>query len=262
MITAGIDCGAKNTKAVILKNGVIIGRGIVLTGYEQSVAVKDSLTQAVNVASIDRGEIAYIAGTGAGAEAITDADMLVNDVRAIASGARYFYPQARTILDVGAEESRVVACDENGKILDFAVNEKCAAGSGAFIEAMARALETPLDQVGPLALSSDANIAINAQCTIFAESEVVGLIHANMDKKDISKAIHDALAVRIASMIRRLGLLPEIVMMGGVANNQGLVLALTRELCVRTILTPEYPEFGAATGAAVLAAREAAYTQQ
>lgn len=257
MITAGIDCGSKNTKIVILKDGIIIANSLIPTGFEQGRAVEDSLAKAVGQAGIDRNEIHRIAVTGAGAGAVSAADCKVNDVRAIAAGARYFFPAARTILDVGAEESRVVACDEKGHPVDFAVNDKCAAGSGAFIEAMARALETPLDQIGLLALSSDNTIAMNAQCTIFAESEVVGLIHSNADKRDISKAIHDALAARIASMVRRVGIAPEVVMIGGVANNPALVDALTSELGVGKIFTPEHPEFGAATGAAVVAAEEA-----
>jgi len=257
MITAGIDCGAKNTKTVILRDRVIIGRGLVPTGFEQGQAVKDSLDRAIHQATIDKRDIDRIAGTGAAADSIAEADIRVNDIRAIVAGARYFFPAAQTVLDVGAEESRVVACDERGQVLDFAINEKCAAGSGAFIEAMARALEAPLDEIGCLALSSDKIIAMNAQCTIFAESEVVSLIHANTEKKDISKAIHDAMAGRIASMVRRVGAAPDVVMIGGVAKNPGFVTALEKELGVAVIFVPENPEYGAAAGAAVVAAEEA-----
>lgn len=257
MIVAGIDCGAKNTKTVILQDGIVIGKGLAPTGFEQSRAVADSLAMALSDAGVKRADVACIAGTGAGAEAVAEADVKINDVRAIAAGGRYFFPGVRTVLDVGAEESRVVSCDEEGRVVDFAINEKCAAGSGAFLEAMARALETPLEDIGTLALSSDAHIAMNAQCTIFAESEVVGLIHANADKKDISKAIHDAMASRIAAMVRRVGVVPGIVMMGGLARNQAFLAALAKELAVEVILAPEYPEFGAAVGAAVVAAAEA-----
>ncbi len=254
MIIAGIDCGAKNTKTVIIRDGAIIGKSLVATGIEQSHAVQESLYLAVGDAGVKMADVARIAGTGAGAEAIREADIKINDVGAIAAGGCYFFSGVRTVLDVGAEESRVVSCDEKGRVLDFAINEKCAAGSGAFLEAMARALETPLEELGILALSSDKHIAMNAQCTIFAESEVVGLIHANIDKKDISKAIHDAMAGRIAAMVRRVGIVPRIVMIGGVAKNQALLAALGKELEVEAILAPEYPEFGAAVGAAVSAA--------
>lgn len=255
MITAGIDCGAKNTKTIILKDGQIIGRGTVLTGFDQSRAVRDSLEMAVKDGGVKREDLARIGGTGSGAKSITEADIHVNDIKAIAAAAHFFFQKAHTVADVGAEGGRAAKVDDNGGVVDFAVNEKCAAGAGAFIEAMGRALETSLEQMGPLALSSDKAILLNAQCTIFAESEVVGLIHAKTEKKDICKAIHDAMASRTVSMIRRIGVNPDIVMLGGVAYNPGFVTALQRELGVEEIHIPDKPEFGAAVGAAVVASQ-------
>ncbi len=256
MITAGIDCGAKNTKTVILKDGKIIGLGIVLTGFDQAQAVKESLEMALKVAGVSLDQLGTVGGTGSGAKSIKEASVTVNDIKAIAAAANFFFPNARTVADVGAEEGRFAKCDEKGGVVDFAINDKCAAGAGAFIEAMGRALETPLEELGTLALSSNKSIPMNAQCTIFAESEVVGLIHARTEKKDISKAIHDAMASRIVSMIRRIGVNPDIVMLGGVAYNQGFVTALKRELGVDQVYIPDQPEFGAAVGAAVVAAKE------
>ncbi|MDQ7785533.1 MAG: acyl-CoA dehydratase activase [Desulfomonilaceae bacterium] len=254
MIVAGVDCGAKSTKTVILKDLEIIGRGKVPTGFDQSRAVKESLDMALKEAGLTRNEPAAVGGTGSGSEAVSDADVRVNDVKAMCMAAVYYFPNARTVIDVGAEESRAARCDEKGNVVDFAINEKCAAGAGAFIEAMSRALETPLEEMGPLALSSDKQITINAQCTIFAESEVVGLIHAKTSKKDISKAIHDAMAGRIVSMIRRIGVNPDVVMIGGLAYNPGIVAALTKELGVDHVRVPERPEYAAALGAALTAA--------
>ena len=256
MITAGIDCGAKNTKTVILKDGKIIGKGAVPTGFEQAQAVKQSFELALEDAGIAKDQVAHIAGTGSGAKSITEADIKVNDIKAMTRAAHFFFPNARTVADIGAEEGRVAKCDENGNVVDFVVNEKCAAGAGAFIEAMGRALETPLSEMGTLALSSNNSIPMNAQCTIFAESEVVGLIHAKIEKKDISKAIHDAMASRIVSMIRCIGVNPDVVMIGGVAYNPGLVSALQKELAVDKIYIPDTPEFGAAVGAAAVAAKD------
>ncbi len=256
MIAAGIDCGAKNTKAVILKNGKMIGKGLILTGFEQTEAVKASLDMALRKAGIDFRDVKHIGGTGSGAKAIKEADVRVNDIKAMAVAANYFFPNSRTVVDVGAEEGRVAKFDDIGNVIDFAVNEKCAAGAGAFIEAMSRALETPITEMGKLALSSDNPMPMNAQCTIFAESEVVGLIHAKTQKRDISRAIHDAIAGRIVSMIRGIGLNPDIVMLGGVAYNPGFTSALMRELGVHRIYIPEEPEYGTAVGAAVVAAKE------
>lgn len=254
MITAGIDCGAKNTKTVVMRDGLIIGFGAVLTGFDQSAAVRQSLEMALFNAGVSRKDLSCIAGTGSGAKAIFEADVMVNEIRAMAEAGNFFFPSGRTIVDVGAEEARIARIGQKVTIVDFAINEKCAAGTGSFIEAMARALETPLEKMGELALSSENSIPMNAQCTIFAESEVVGLIHDKTAKEDISKAIHDSLASRIASMIRRVGIHPEMVLMGGVAYNSGLVSGLQKELGIGAILIPEKPEYGAAAGAAVVAA--------
>ncbi len=255
MITAGIDCGAKNTKTVIFQNGKLIGTGCVPTGFDQKNAVNASFNIALKDAGVEQNRVDSIGATGSGAKSI-QADIYINDIKAIAAAANHFFPNARTVADIGAEEARAAKISDKGEALDFAINEKCAAGSGAFLEAMSRALETPLEQLGLLALSSSNSISINAQCTIFAESEVVGLIHAKKEKQDISKAIHDAIAGRIASMIRRIGVNPELVVLGGVARNPGFIAALKRELETETILIPDLPEYAAAIGAAVLAARD------
>jgi len=252
MITAGIDCGAKNTKTVIIKDGKIVGKGKVLTGFDQDKAVKASLEAACRAAGLTEKDIEKIGGTGSGKNSIKGA-VIVNDIKAMARAAHFFFPNARTVADVGAEEGRTAKLDEKGNPVDFAINEKCAAGAGAFLEAMSRALETPLEELGPLALTSDSEIPMNAQCAIFAESEVVGLIHAKTAKNDISKAIHDAIAGRIVSMIRRIGVNEEVVMLGGVANNPGFVKAMKTQLNIDKIRIPEDPEFGAAVGAAVAA---------
>jgi len=256
MITAGIDCGAKNTKTIILKDGKIIGKAEVLTGFEQREAIKESLANALKDAGITMDQLEHIGGTGSGAKSIEEADVKVNDIKAIGAAANYFFPNSRTVADVGAEEGRAAKLNEKGQVEDFAINEKCAAGAGAFIEAMARALETPLEGMGPLALTSYKSIPMNAQCAIFAESEVVGLIHTKTAKNDISRAIHDSMARRIVSMIRRIGVNPDIVMMGGVAYNPGFVEAVRKELALEKLFVPADPEYGAAVGAAVVAAQD------
>jgi benzoyl-CoA reductase subunit D len=256
MISAGIDCGAKNTKTIIRRDSEIIGKGTVLTGFDQKKAVEESLSAALADADVKREEVAKIGGTGSGKESIEMSGVKVNDIKAMGKGAHYFYPNARTVADVGAEEGRAAKLDEGGNTVDFAINEKCAAGAGAFIEAMGRALETPLEEMGLLALTSDKEIPMNAQCAIFAESEVVGLIHAKTEKNDIIKAIHDAMASRIVSMIRRIGVNEDVVMLGGVGRNPGFMGAMKRELELKEIYIPDEPEFGAAVGAAVVASEE------
>jgi benzoyl-CoA reductase subunit D len=257
MIVAGIDCGAKNTKTVIMKDGQIVSKAKVLTGFDQKKAIDASLDKAIQAAGISKGDIARIGGTGSGRNAIGLADTKVNEIKAMAKGAHYFFPSARTVADVGAEEGRAVKIDGQGNVVDFAINEKCAAGAGAFIEAMARALEVSLEEMGPLSLQSDKEIPMNAQCAIFAESEAVSLIHANTSKPDISKAIHDAMASRVVSMIRRVGVSGDVAMLGGVGRNPGFVESMKRELKLKDLFIPDEPEYGAAVGAAVVAAEEA-----
>lgn len=253
MITAGIDCGTKNTKSVILKNGRIIGKAVIATGFDLEKAVETSLADSIEAAGIMRGDIEKIHGTGSGKASIKMAVQTMNDIQAMARGAVFFFPRTRTVVDVGAEETRTARLDTAGKPVNFAINDKCAAGAGAFMEAMARALETPLEEIGPLALTTDKNVPINAQCVIFAESEVVGMIHSQVPKNEICKAIHDAMAGRVASMIRRIGIEEDVAVVGGVGNNPGFLTALKRMLDLENIHVPDQPEFAAAVGAAVAA---------
>jgi benzoyl-CoA reductase subunit D len=139
-------------------------------------------------------------------------------------------------------------------MIDFIVNERCAAGAGTFIEAMARALEVSLEEMGPLSLKAERASPINASCVIFGESDVISLIHRQESKAEIARAVFDAMADRISSMVRRLGVNPEVVLMGGVAKDVGFVASLNRKLSVN-VLIPEYPEFSGALGAAIIAAR-------
>ena len=254
MITAGVDCGAKNTKAVILNDGTVVGTGRVPTGFDPARAADTALNRAMQQAGITRADIRRVCGTGSGRTAVKAADESVSDVKAMAKGAFHFFPCARTVADVGAEEGRAVKLDGHGNPVDFAVNEKCAAGAGAFIDAMARALEVSVEDLGALCLQSDREIPMNAQCVIFAESEVVGLIHSNTARADISKAIHDCIAGRIVSIIRRVGLQEDVVLLGGLARSPGFLASMSRQLNVERICVPDDPEFGAAVGAAVVAA--------
>ena len=165
------------------------------------------------------------------------------------------YPNARTVIDVGAEEGRAIRCNEQGKVLDFALNEKCAAGAGAFTEAMSRALEVETERLGAMSLESSNAVPMNAQCAVFAESEVVSLLHAKTPKEDIARAVHDAIASRIVSLARKVGFEPEVVLIGGVAHNIGFVDSLQRALECEVIV-PDDPDYIGAYGAALAAAEE------
>src|SRR3989339_1689399 len=202
MINVGIDVGAKNIKIVVLRDGEIIGKGISLAGFETKETTKILFDETIKQAGITPEQIDSITSTGSGRKAADFAKFSVTEVTAATKGATSLFPSVRCVIDVGAEEGRTIRCDTEGKIIDFVLNERCAAGAGAFIEAMSRALEIPLTEMGPLALKSEKGIPMNAQCAVFAECEVVGLIHAGAEKRDICRAVHDAMASRIVSMIR------------------------------------------------------------
>ncbi|MCL6477441.1 MAG: acyl-CoA dehydratase activase [Peptococcaceae bacterium] len=257
MITAGIDVGNKFTKAVILKDGKILSKDMVLSGFDQKKAAEEAFAGAVSKAGIARREISRIIATGAGKGEVAFADAIITEVGADARGAVQLFPSGRLVIDVGAEEARAVKCDDKGKIIDFAINEKCAAGTGSFTEAMARALEVSLEEMGPLALKSTGTIPMNAQCAVFAESEVVSLIHSRISKEDISKAVHDAIAGRIISMARRVGVERDLVITGGMGRNVGFIKSLSDGLEME-VLVPEEPEYVSALGAALAAAENAA----
>jgi benzoyl-CoA reductase subunit D len=173
-----------------------------------------------------------------------------------AKSGTYFFPTAKTVIDIGAEDARAVKCDENGVMIDFVVNARCAAGAGTFIEAMGRALEVELEDMGPLSLKAERASPINASCVIFAESDVVSLIHKEEPKSEIARAIFDAMAERVSSMVHRLGITPDVVLVGGVAKDVGFVDSLKRRLGME-ILIPEEPLFAGAVGAALVAAKRA-----
>ena len=252
MITAGIDAGAKTIKAVILRDGEWVGRAMVPAGFDTREAAEKAYNQALAASGIACNEVKTVIATGAGRKAVPFASDTVTEVGADARGVAGLFPSARTVIDVGAEEGRVIRIDEAGKVLDFAVNEKCAAGAGAFTEAMARALEVPLEELGEFSLKSTKAVPMNAQCTVFAESEVVTLVHAKTPKADIARAVHDAIADRVTSTVRRVGITKDVALIGGLARNVGFVKSLEEDLKLK-LLIPSDPEFTGAFGAALIA---------
>lgn len=248
--------GTQRVKVAILKDNKIIAHNQKFSGFDPSKAAEETFKEALQTAKISREEIQHITATGAGVNMITFADSTISMMGADAKAGAYYFPSARTIIDVGAEDARAVKCDENGVMLDFVVNARCAAGAGTFIEAMARALEVELDDMGLLSLKAERASPINASCVIFAESDVVSLIHREEPKSEIARAIFDAMSERVSSMARRLGVTPDIVLIGGVAKDVGFVNSLKRRLGT-DILIPEEPIYAGAVGAALVAAKRA-----
>jgi len=255
MVAVGMDLGAKNTKVVIVENGKVLAASSVKSGFDQKASAEEALQKALTEAGVAQSDIKHIIATGAGMKVVTSANETITDISANARGAFNIFPSVRTVIDVGAEEGRSIRLNDKGKVVDFGINEKCAAGAGAFTEAMARALEVDMKDMGKLSLQSTKAVPMNAQCTIFAESEVVSLIHQKTAKEDIIRAVHDAIADRITSMARRVGIEQDVTLVGGVANNIGFVDSMKRNLGYEMLVPkePVVPEFVSAYGAALLA---------
>ena len=254
MLTIGIDLGTQSVKAVLLKDGKVLSRNKAFSGFDPTKAAEQVVGEALKKAKVSLEEVNHVTATGSGMEMAPYAKSTVSMMSADAKAGVHLFPKARTIIDVGAEEARAVKCDAKGLMMDFVVNERCAAGAGAFIEAMARALEVKLEEMGPLSLKAERASPINATCVIFGESDVVSLIHRQESKPEIARAIFDAMADRVSSMVYRLGVNPDVVLVGGVAKDVGFVQSLKRKLGVN-ILIPDHSEFAGALGAALVAAR-------
>ena len=249
MIVAGIDAGGKNVHIVIKKDGQILGKVAGPTGTKKADAVEQLYNEALKKAGIARKDVERVVATGSAAKRVAFANGFIPDAAADAWGVNKLIPSARTVIDVGAEEGRAIKVGADGKVLDFAVNEKCAAGTGAFVEAMSRALEVSVDEMSEITLQSTQTLSTNAQCAVFGESEVVSLIHQKTPKPDIARAVMNAIAGRIASVARIVGLDKDVVMVGGLARNAGFVDSLKKSIEMN-VLVPEDPDYIGALGAA------------
>ena len=256
-----MDLGTQRVQVVIVKDGYVVARTTAFSGFDPTKAAEQAVDEALKIANLKLSDIHHFAATGSAMDMAPYANSKVSMMSADAKAGVYLVPKARTIIDIGAEEARAVKCDEKGVMADFVLNERCAAGAGAFIEAMARALEVKMEDMGPLSLKAERASPINASCVIFGESDVVSLIHRQESKPEIARAVYDAMADRVSSMIHRLGINPEVILVGGVAKDPGFVASLNRKLGL-TVTIPEYPEYVGALGAALIAATRAKETQK
>ncbi|MFX1444404.1 MAG: acyl-CoA dehydratase activase [Promethearchaeota archaeon] len=257
MIVAGCDVGSLTGKAVILKNGEIISTSIVPTTPKPERTAKNAMDEALENANLTLDEIEYIVGTGYGRVKIPFANSEISELSCHGKGAHSFIPSIRTIIDVGGQDCKVIKVSKDGKILDFAMNDKCAAGTGRFLEVMARTLELKLEELGPISLQSKNQAKITAQCSVFAETEVVSLMADGVEVPDIVAGIHDAIASRIMSLVYRVGLEEDLTITGGVAKNIGVVAFLEKKLGVQAKKLPVDPQLMGALGAALTAQKKA-----
>lgn len=256
LYTLGIDSGSTSTNAVILdENKNIRAFSVVRTGAKSSQSAQAAFAEVLKKADLTREDISLIVSTGYGRVSIPFADKTVTEISCHGKGAHLLFPEVRTILDIGGQDSKAIRLNENGEVTDFVMNDKCAAGTGRFLEMMARSLEISLDELGPVSLQSKEEIEISSMCSVFAESEVISLIAQNKEIADIAHGIHKAIAAKAMSLLKKVGLDPAFMMTGGVAKNPGVV-AILEELLGEKLHIYEEPEIIGALGAALYGLEE------
>ena len=254
MYTAGIDSGSASTDVVILdQEGKIAAWSIVPTGAGAAAGANRALQEALEKAGIREKDLRRTISTGYGRETIGKGDATVTEITCHARGAHYLNPQVRTIIDIGGQDSKVIRVDAEGAVQNFVMNDKCAAGTGRFLEMMARTMEMTLPQMSQLGKKWKEEVTISSMCTVFAESEVVSLIAQNTEPADIIHGLNQAVAARTAALVRRIGGQEGYMMTGGVARNEGIVQVLEQKLGA-PIYVSEYAQLCGAIGAALMAA--------
>ncbi len=253
MYVMGVDSGSTSTNAVIMdQDRNMKAFAVVRTGAKSGESANKILKEILDKAGLKREDIAWIVSTGYGRVSIPFADETVTEISCHGRGAHYFNPKIRTILDIGGQDSKGIKLSEEGEVIDFVMNDKCAAGTGRFLEMIARSLEIEIQDLGPIALQSTEDIEITSMCSVFAESEVISLIANNKEKADIANGICRSIANKSYSLLKRVGMEGDYMMTGGVAKNEGVVRAVEEKIGAKLYICPE-PEIVGATGACLYA---------
>jgi predicted CoA-substrate-specific enzyme activase len=256
MITAGIDIGHQSVNVVILDEECIVEHGTFVIAGEVGAAAKIAFEETLERSSVPRSDIVSTFATGVGREKVGFANGHRTEMLSHVLGAHRQFPDARTVIDVGAEGSRILRCDAAGNLANFVLNDKCASGAGVFLETVAGMLTVPLAEIGPLSLRTSKKLVLTTTCAVFAESEIVAEIHRGSAKEDILWGVNESIVSKIVTSRKRVGVEPEVVLTGGVARNVGIVEALKGPLGL-DVKVPGIPEITGAFGAAILARRAA-----
>jgi predicted CoA-substrate-specific enzyme activase len=256
-IYAGCDIGSTTGKAVLMSNGSILA-SITMPGLarpeETAELVMDDVIKRAGLSSVD--DVTYLIGTGYGRVRIPSANDNISEITCHARGASWLSSTVKTAIDIGGQDCKVIGIKKNGRVREFMMNDKCAAGTGRFFEAMGRVLHLEIEEISSLSLESSSPAAITSQCSVFAESEVITLLNDGVKLADIAAGINMAIASRLVSLVKRVGVVEEVTVTGGCAKNAGLIKCLEQKLKIEMKTLPEDPQIVGAIGAAVLA-REA-----
>ena len=256
MYYLGVDLGSLSCDAVLLdSSGEVLASSVVLTGARNREAIARATEDVLRIAGIGEDQITATVSTGYGRDRVEKRLAAVTEITCHARGIKSLFSDTQVLIDIGGQDSKAVRLDSGGQVADFAMNDKCAAGTGRFLEAMARALQVDIEELGELDVGASGNVTLSSMCTVFAESEVVSLIAEGVEVSEIASGLNRAIASRIVALVRRLvpstdGL--RIAMSGGVAHNGGVVRALSAALNTE-IAVPRQPDTVGALGAALIA---------
>ncbi|MGC9323339.1 MAG: acyl-CoA dehydratase activase [Desulfomonilia bacterium] len=253
MIVAGCDVGSLTTKAVILNNKRVLSQAIIRSGFNPEASAREVMEAALSSAGLSMDTITFCVGTGYGRERIPFVSTAVSEITCHAKGAQWLMPTARTVIDVGGQDCKAIKLDAKGGVVKFFTNDKCAAGTGRFLEVMAHILGLELDELGRLSHQAKNPLSLASTCTVWAQAEVIHHLNEKRSKADIASAVNQAMAARVAILARSVGVEKDVCMTGGVAKNAGVVAALERMLDVKVRRLRIDPQLVGALGAAVYA---------
>jgi (R)-2-hydroxyacyl-CoA dehydratese activating ATPase len=250
---AGVDVGSTQTKAVVIDEARrIVARSLIDTGANVTLAAQTAFQKALASADVREEEVEYVVGTGYGRYKVTFGNSQVTEISCHGRGAVQMFPETRTVVDMGGQDTKAIRVSKTGEIIDFCMNDKCAAGTGRFLGAASAALRIPLDQLGPTALIGERPVRISTTCTVFAESEVLSWLGKGKKIQDILLGVHQSIAMRSAGLLRRVGVEEQVTFTGGVARNIAMVETLNERLGLRVNVSEESHYLGA-LGAALFA---------
>ncbi len=255
--TAGLDVGSTYTKAVILRDGQeILGWAMVRTGFRLAEAARQAFDLAIKKARLNGEEVAYAVATGFGRHQATFSDVTVTDLTASARGAAFLFPETHTVMDIGGQTMKAILLGENGRVKSFRMNDKCAAGTGAFLEKTARYMGYATEEIGPLAATSKQPVSISGVCAVFAESEVINHLSQGAAPADIMLGAMVSLVGRSVQLMKRVGMLPQFTLIGGILRFEPMRHVLRQQLQAEVnVPEGEMVQFTTALGAAVLGHR-------
>lgn len=253
MITAGCDIGSLTAKAVILQDGKMLASEVILASAQPEQSSIDVMKRAIEKAGIKMEDIEYCVGTGYGRKHIPFMNSPESEIACHGRGAVWQVPSARTVVDIGGQDAKAIKVDEKGNVERYVYNDKCASGTGRFLEIIADSLDIKLEDMGALSGKATEKLTLSNQCVVFAETEIISLVNEGKEIADIINALHQAVANRAASLARGILVAPDAVMTGGVAKNAGMFAALQKALGVK-LHSVDNPQINGALGAALFAA--------